>query len=75
MANKERKGHFFHVIHDKTDNQWNVQEVKGTDIIIFKTKEEAIKKAEEIAKKVEMGHVVVHNEKGRFETFEHFSVK
>ena len=75
MANKERKGHFFHVIHDKTDNQWNVQEVKGTDIIIFKTKEEAIKKAEEIAKKVEMGHVVVHNEKGIFETFEHFSVK
>ena len=47
MANKERKGHFFHETHDKTDNRWDVQEVKPTDIIIFKTKEEAIKKAEE----------------------------
>lgn len=74
MANKERKGHFFHVTHDATDKQWHVKEVKGTDISTFKTKEEAVKKAEEMAKKVEMGHIVVHNEKGRFETFEHFSV-
>ena len=72
MANKERKGLFFHVTHDKTDNQWHVKEVKGSDIITFETKEEAIKKAEEMAKKVEMGHVVVHNERGKFEVFKNF---
>jgi len=72
MTNKERKGHFFHVTHDKTSDQWHVKEVKGSDVSTYKSKEEALKKAEEMAKKVEMGHVVVHNEKGRFETSEYF---
>ena len=72
MTSKERKGHFFHVTHDKTGNKWHVKEVKGSDIITFETKEEAIKKAEKMAKKVEMGHVVVHNERGKFEVFENF---
>ena len=72
MANKERKGHFFHVTHDKTDKQGHVKEVKGSNVSTFETKEEAIKKAEEMAKKIEMGHVVVHNERGKFEVFENF---
>jgi len=72
MTNKERKGHFFHVTHDKNDSQWHVKEVKGTDQYNFPVKEDAIKKAEEMAKETEMGHVVIHNERGRFETFGNF---
>ncbi|WPY01862.1 hypothetical protein Trichorick_01785 (plasmid) [Candidatus Trichorickettsia mobilis] len=38
MANKERKGHFFHVTHDKIDNQWHVKELKESNMSTFKTK-------------------------------------
>lgn len=67
-----RKGHFFHVTYAKGDDEWHVKEVKGKEIDTFSNKEEAIKKAEKMAKKVDMGHVVVHDERGRFETFENF---
>jgi len=72
MTNKERKGHFFHVTHDKADNNWHVKEVKGSDVTTCKTKEEAIKKAESMAKKIDMGHVVIHDERGKFKTIENF---
>jgi hypothetical protein len=60
------------VTYDKNDKQWHVKEVKGSDISTFNTRDEAIKKAEAMAKKVEMGHVVVHDERGKFEVFENF---
>ncbi|WCR53642.1 MAG: hypothetical protein PG981_000664 [Wolbachia endosymbiont of Ctenocephalides orientis wCori] len=74
MANKERNGHFFHVTHNKFDNKWHVKEVKGKEgeMTTFDSKEEAVKKAESLAKKVDMGHVVIHNERGRFEVIENF---
>ncbi|MDD9331440.1 MAG: hypothetical protein PV340_02140 [Wolbachia sp.] len=43
---------------------------KEDEIITCKSKEEAFKKAEDLAKKIEMGHVVIHNEKGKFEVVE-----
>ncbi len=72
MENPQGKGQFFHVTHSKADNQWHVKEVKGDQIDTFNSKEEAVKKAEELAKNAEMGHVVVHDEKGHFKTFEQF---
>jgi len=74
MTNKERKGHFFHVTHNKIDDKWHVREVKGKkeDMTTFNSKEEAIEKAEGLAKKVKMGHVVIHDEHGKFETVENF---
>ena len=72
MESPQRKGCFFHVTRNKADSQWHVKEVKGDQIDTFDNKEEAVKKAEELAKNTEMGHVVVHDERGRFKTFEHF---
>ena len=72
MTNKERKGHFFHVTHDNENNQWHVKEVKGDEVKTFNTKEEAVEGAEDMAKSAEMGHVVIHNERGQFETTENF---
>ena len=72
MANLQRRGHFYHVTHDKSTNKWYVKEVKGDKIEEFDNKDEAIKKAEELAKNEEMGHVVVHDERGKFETVENF---
>lgn len=72
MADKQIRGHFFHVARNKTDNLWHVKEVKGSEFGTFDNKEEAVKKAEELAKNTEMGHVVVHDERGHFKTFEHF---
>ena len=66
------KGHFFHVTHNKTDNTWHVKEVKGKDYTTYYSKEEAIKKAEDQAKSVENGHVVIHREDGKFDTVENF---
>ncbi|TSJ80762.1 MAG: DUF2188 domain-containing protein [Candidatus Cardinium sp.] len=70
----ERRGHFFHVTHSKSDDKWYVREVKWKDsaTLAFNSKDEATKKAEELAKKVEMGHVVIHDERGKFETVENF---
>ena len=68
----KRKGHFFHVTHDKNDNNWHVKEVKSNEMTTYKTKDEAIKQAESMAKKTDMGHVVIHGERGRFETVESF---
>jgi hypothetical protein len=73
MTNNDRKGHFFHVTHDKQDNQWHVKEVKGDEVRTFNNKDDAVKAAETMAtKSSEMGHVVIHDEKGHFVTTENF---
>lgn len=73
MSNKETRSSFFHVTHDNTTNKWYVKEVKGVEIKVCKNKEEAIKEAEIMAKNAEISYVVIHDEKGRFTTFEHFA--
>lgn len=68
----EAKGYFFHVTHDKNSNKWHVKEVRDTEYETYNSKEEAIKHAEENAKNVEQGHVVIHREDGKFDTVENF---
>jgi hypothetical protein len=72
MDKKGRKGHFFHVTHNKADDHWYVKEVKGDGSITCDSKEKAIEQAESMAKEVDMGHVVIHDERGKFETIENF---
>lgn len=72
MDNQDRKGHFFHVTHNKVDDHWYVKEVKGDGAITCGSKEEAIATAESMAKELDMGHVVIHDERGRFEAVESF---
>ncbi len=68
----ESRGHFFHVTHNKGDNKWYVKEVKAASHDTYDSKEEAIRKAEEKARNIEQGHVVIHREDGKFETIESF---
>ncbi len=68
----EAKGYFFHVTHDKNNNKWHVKEVRDTEYETYNSKDEAIKYAEENAKNVEQGHVVIHREDGKFDTVESF---
>ncbi|MDD9139503.1 MAG: DUF2188 domain-containing protein [Candidatus Cardinium sp.] len=68
----EAKGHFFHVTHNKADNKWHVKEVKAKDYDTYDSKEEAVKRAEEQAKSMDRGHVVIHREDGKFDTIENF---
>ncbi len=72
MSKVKRKGHFFHVTYNKDDQKWHVREVKGSDVNTFDDKEDAINKTESMAQDVSMGHVVIHDENGKFKTFEHF---
>lgn len=68
----EAKGQFFHVTHNKNENKWHVKEVKAQDYETYDSKDEAIKKAEEKAKSVDRGHVVIHREDGKFDVVENF---
>ncbi len=76
MATQRQSGegkHFFHVTPSKTDNKWRVKEVGSKDEPrVFDTKEQATKEAEKLAKEVNKGHVVIHDEHGKFEVVENF---
>ena len=76
MADTSTKGqaspraHFFHVTPSRADNKWRVKEVRANGAIACDTKEEALQRARELKNEVENGHVVVHDEHGRFEIIE-----
>lgn len=66
------RGHFFHVTYNTSEDKWHVKEVKAQNYDSYDSKEEAIAQAEEKAKNVEQGHVVIHREDGKFDTVESF---
>ncbi len=68
----DAKGHFYHVIHKRSDHKWHVKEVKGPDIGTYDVRDEAIRKASELAQNVVNGHVVIHRDDGRFEAIQNF---
>jgi hypothetical protein len=70
MSNAVRS-HFFHVTYDAEVQSWQVKEVRGEEVKIFKKKDDAIKEAKKMAKEVSLGHVVIHNKGGKFEAFIH----
>ncbi|WCR53612.1 MAG: hypothetical protein PG981_000634 [Wolbachia endosymbiont of Ctenocephalides orientis wCori] len=60
--------HFFHVTPSKTDGKWRIKEVGSkNEPAIYDDKETAVKEAEKLAKNEELGHVVIHDEHGKFE--------
>jgi hypothetical protein len=63
------RSHFFHVTYDAATQSWQVKEIRGEEVKIFKKKDDAIKEANKMAKEISLGHVVVHNERGKFESF------
>ena len=66
MTYKEQNKLYFHVTYDNSDQQWYVREVTGNEIYVFDNKDNAVKKAHNLANNVELGYVVIHNEHGEF---------
>lgn len=68
MAKEEDFSNFFHVLHSKPDGKWYVREREGV-VFSFNSKEEAVKKATELAESNQEGrkHVVIHKADGAFE--------
>jgi len=64
------RAHFFHITPSRSDGKWRVKEVKATGAIAFDTREEALNRVREMKNEVENGHVVLHDEHGRFEVIE-----
>ena len=71
MSDRRKNGDYFHITYK--NNKWHVKEVKNNKIKIFSNKEEAIIEAKKNVKKSVIGHVVIHNEKGKFETINKFT--
>ena len=64
------RSHFFHVTPSRSDSKWRVKEVHANGAIACDTKEEALQRARELKNEVDNGHVVVHDEHGRFEVID-----
>jgi len=62
--------HFFHITPSRSDGKWRVREVQAQGVIALDTKEQALQRVREMKNEVENGHVVVHDEHGRFEIIE-----
>lgn len=70
MTYKEKNKQYFHVTYDDSDDQWFIREVTGNEIYVFDNKENAVKKAHNLANNVELGYVVIHDEHGGFQVAE-----
>jgi len=65
----------YHVLHSKQDDQWHVKEGNGGTIISCVTKEEAVKKATELAEaeKTQRKQIIIHKTNGAFEAIKTFN--
>lgn len=63
-----RKGHYFHVIFDSDIKKWKIKEVGNSEIKTIDNKIDAINEAKKMSSSSMFGHIVVHNEKGKFES-------
>jgi len=64
------RAHFYHITPSRSDGKWQVKEVNAQGAIAFDTREEALNRAREMKNEMENGHVVLHDEHGRFEVVE-----
>ena len=66
------KVHFFHITPPtQHSSQWRVKEVREKDAQAFDTYQEALDEAKRRLREVGgQGHIVVHDEYGRFEFYE-----
>ncbi len=66
---------FFHVLHSKQDNKWHIKEGNGGTIASYPSKEEAIKKATELAEseKSQRKQLIIHKTNGAFEAIKTFN--
>lgn len=68
MLKIAKKGNYFHVIFDKEVGKWLVKEVGKTELkLTLDSKYDAIDKAKKLRDAVLYGHIIIHNENGKFE--------
>lgn len=66
MIKSWKNGEYFHVTFDRVIKRWKVKKVGDLQINTYSNKDEAIKEAIKLAKNSLFGHIVIHDEKGRF---------
>jgi hypothetical protein len=65
------KVHFFHITPPtQRSSEWRVKEVREKDAQAFDTYKEALDEAKRRVREVGQGHIVVHDEYGRFDFYE-----